>query len=141
MITLHILKLLEDEGFGTIETDLFFENVTLDSYGKPKNGVWIVSRPSQVTARNVRVQQFDIYSRYTDKITGDKKLEAILDYFERNKQKPCVLPEVPPYSLTEYTNIRIFPLSSIENVGTDENNKIIRVISGEIRFNKLTGEI
>lgn len=137
MINLHVLKLLEEEGYGTIDTDLFFEEVPLDSTGKPKQGLWIVPRASQVTPRNVRVQQFDIYSRYTNKLTGSKKLEDILDYFEQNSAKPCVLPEVPPYSATNYTNIRIIPLSSIENVGTDENGKIVRVIAAEIRYNKL----
>ena len=137
MITLHILKLLEDGGFGTIDSDLFFEEVPLDTSGKPKNGLWIVPRASQVTSRNVRVQQFDIYTRYTNKLTGSKKLEDILEYFEHNSDKPCELPDVPPYSSTIYTNIRIIPLSSIENVGTDENNKIVRVISAEVRYNIL----
>lgn len=138
MITLHVLKLLEDEGYGTIDTDLFFEEAPLDSQGKPKQGLWIVPRASQVTPRNVRVQQFDIYSRYTNKLTGSKKLEGILDYFEHNSSKPCELPDVPPHSATTYTNIRIIPLSSLETLGSDENGKIVRVISAEIRYNKQT---
>lgn len=137
MITLNVLKLLENEGFGTIDTDLFWEEVPLDGNGRPKNGLWIVPRASSVTSRNVRVQQFDIYSRYTNKLTGSKKLEAILEYFEHNSDKPCELPVAEPYTETQYTNIRIIPLGSIENVGLDENGKVVRVISAEIRYNKL----
>ena len=137
MITLNVLQLLEDEGFGTIDSDLFWEDVPLDGNGKPKNGVWIVPRASTVTSRNVRVQQFDVYSRYTNKIPGSQKLEAILEYFEHNSNKPCELPVAESYTETVYTNIRIIPLSSIENVGVDENGKMVRVISAEIRYNKL----
>lgn len=137
MITLNILKLLEDEGFGTINDDLFFESIDIDNQSQPKEGIWIVSRPSQPTQRNVKVQQFDIYARYQNKITCGNKLQGILDYFEQSKDKPCTLPDYPPYSTGMYTNIRIFPLSTIENVGIDENGKLVLVISGEIRFKKL----
>ena len=137
MITLNILKLLEEEGFGTLDVDLFYEEVPLGSDGKPKQGIWIVTRPSDVSPRNVRVQQFEIYSRYTNKLTGATKLEAILDYFERTKVQPCELPVATPYSSTVYTNVRINPLGSIESVGFDENGKLVRAISGEVRYNKL----
>jgi hypothetical protein len=135
MITLHILKLLENEGFGTIDTDLFFEEAPLDSTGKPKEGVWIVTRGSAVNRLNVGIQNFDIYARYSNKIKTAQKLEDILDYL-KEAYGMCDLPQVPPYSLAQYTNVTITPTSSVENVGTDENEKIVKVISGEIRFNK-----
>ena len=43
MITLHIAKLLEDEGFGIIDQDLFWEEMPLDSNGNARDGIWIVS--------------------------------------------------------------------------------------------------
>ena len=134
MIALHILKLLEDEGFGTIDTDLFFEEAPLDGQGKPKQGVWIVERGTTVSRLNHRVQNFDIYSRYTNKLTGYKKLEAILDFLQEAYGDVCELPAVPPYSSTVYENVSIEPTSSVENVGTDENDKIVRVISGIVRY-------
>ena len=134
MIALHILKLLEDEGFGTIDTDLFFEEAPLDGQGKPKQGVWIVERGTAVSRLNHRVQNFDIYSRYTNKLTGYKKLEAILDFLQEAYGDVCELPAVPPYSSTVYENVSIEPTSSVENVGTDSNDKIVRVISGTVRY-------
>ena len=136
MIALHILKLLEDEGFGTIDTDLFFEEAPLDGQGKPKQGVWIVERGTSVNRFSTQTQNFDIYSRFSNKLTGYKKLEAILNYLQEAYGEVCELPAVPPYSSTVYENVRIEPTSSVENVGTDVDNKIVRVISGIVQYSK-----
>lgn len=136
MIALHILKLLADEGFGTIDTDMFFEEAPLNGQGVPKEGVWIVERGTDVTRFTTQTQNFDIYARYTNKTTGYKKLEAILDYLQEAYGDVCELPTVPPYSTTEYKNVRITPTSSVENVGTDENNKVVRVISGSVQYER-----
>lgn len=136
MIALHILKLLENEGFGTIDTDLFFEEAPLDGQGKPKQGVWIVERGTSVNRFNTQTQNFDIYSRFSNKLTGYKKLEAILNYLQEAYGEVCELPAVPPHSSTVYDNVRIEPTSSVENVGTDIDNKIVRVISGTVQYSK-----
>lgn len=136
MITLSILKQLENEGFGTIDTDLFFEEASLDSKGNPKNGTWIVTRGSQVSRVNTEIQSFDIYTRYANKLTGHQKLESILEWLKEAYSDVCTLPACPPYTTQTYTNVRIFPTSSIESVGFDENNKLVRVISFEVYFNK-----
>ena len=136
MIALHILKLLENENFGTIDTDLFFEDVLLDSAGKPKQGVWIVERGTDISRLTHQTQNFDIYSRYTNKLTGYKKLESILGFLQEAYGEVCELPTVPPYSTAEYNNVRIEPTSSVENAGVDENGKVVRVISGIVRYDK-----
>ena len=136
MIALHILKLLADNGFGTIDTDLFFEEAPLDGNGVPKNGIWIVERGSSVNRFNHQTQNIDIYSRYTNKLTGYKKLEDILDFLTKSFDEVCELPKVPPYSNAVYTNVRITPTGSVENVGVDENNKVVRVISGSVQYER-----
>ena len=136
MIALHILKLLENEGFGTIDTDLFFEEASLDSQGKEKNGIWIVDRGPAVGRFTTQTQNFDIYSRYTSKLTGYQKLEAILDFLQEAYGDVCELPPVPPHSNNVYTNVRLEPTSSVENAGVDSNGKIVRVISGVVQYNK-----
>ena len=136
MIALHILKLLEDEGFGTIDSDLFFEEAPLDGQGKPKQGMWIVERGTSVNRFNTQTQNFDIYSRFSNKLTGYKKLEGILDFLQEAYGEICELPAVPPYSSTVYHNVRIEPTSSVENLGTDVDNKIVRVISGTVQYSK-----
>lgn len=136
MITLSILKELENEGFGTIDTDLFFEEASLDSKGNPKNGIWIVTRGSAISRVNVEIQSFDIYTRYSNKLTGHQKLQEILEWLQEAYGDVCTLPACPPYTTQTYKNVRIFPTSSIESAGFDENNKLVRVISFEVYFNK-----
>lgn len=134
MVTLHILKLLENEGFGTIDTDLFWEEVPLDSKSNPKDGVWIVSRGTAISRLNVEIQAFDIYARYPNKLTTHRKLKDILNFLKEAYGTVCDLPDVPPYSGDEYKQVIIEPTSSIENVGSDENEKIVKVISGLVHF-------
>lgn len=135
MITLHIAKLLEDEGFGTLDTDIFWEDMPLDSSGNARDGLWVVPRGSPY-GRLVKTQAFDIYARYANKVTGSKKLEDILDYLQEAYGTVCELPTVPPYSDTRYYDVIIVPTSSVENVGVDEQDKVLRVVSGEITYNK-----
>lgn len=141
MITLHIGKLLEDEGFGVLaltgneaNAEIYWEDIPLDSQGNPKNGVWVVTRSSTVSRLQTGVQAFDIYARYSNKITTANKLEGILNYLRDAYGEVCELPTIPEYSETVYRNVSIEPVSSVENVGSDVNNKIVKVISGIIRY-------
>lgn len=135
MISLHIAKWLEDEGFGTLDQDIFWEEVALDPNGKPYDGIWVVTRGSALNRFNTTTQQFDIYSRYANKLTGSLKLEQILEKIMEAYGDVCTLPTVPPYSLTIYDNVRLRPVSGIENVGSDAQDKIVRVISAEVQYN------
>ena len=136
MIALHILKLLEEERFGTIDVNLFFEEAPLNKQGVPKDGIWIVERGTPVSRVNSNIQNFDIYARYTDKLTGYQKLDEILEFLRLAYGEVCDLPLAPPYSDIQYTNVSIIPTSSVENIGTDENNKIVRAISGQVQYSK-----
>lgn len=136
MVTLHIAKLLADEGFGTLDQDIFWEDMPIDVQGNPKNGLWVVPRGAPVTRFNTCYQSFDIYSRHSNKVTSSKQLEDILEYLQTAYEEVCELPEVPPYSVTRYYDVRIEPVSGIESVGVDDQDKVVRVISGEIKFKK-----
>jgi hypothetical protein len=135
MILLSILKQLENDGFGTIDADLFLEVAPLDSNGNAKEGIWIVARGNEVTRFDVGIQSFDIYSRYTDKLKGHQRLDSILKYLKEAFADVCDLPAVPPHTTQEYFNVRIIPTSSVESAGIDEDGKVVRVISGEVYYN------
>jgi hypothetical protein len=135
MVTLNIAKWLEQEGFGTLDSDIFWEEVPIDSSSKPIDGIWVVTRGSALNRFNTTTQQFDVYSRYANKITGALKLEQILERIKEAYGDTCELPTVPPYSITLYDNVRLRPVSGIENVGSDEQDKIVRVISAEVQYN------
>lgn len=134
MISLSLAKWLADEGFGTLDDDIFWEEAALDANGKPKDGIWVVTRGAIVT-RFSTSQGFDIYSRFTNKLSGSQKLEAILERLQEAYGDVCTLPAVEPYSGTQYENVRLFTVTGIENVGTDDQDKVVRVISGMVQFN------
>lgn len=136
MITLHIAKLLANNGFGTLDQDIFWEDMPIDNKGNPKDGIWIVSRGAPVNRFQVEYQAFDIYCRSKNKLQGSQKLEDILEFLQDAYDTVCELPTVPPHSLTQYIEVQINPTSGIENVGTDEQDKVVRVISGEIKCKK-----
>lgn len=135
MITLHIAKWLADEGFGQLDSSIFWEEIPVDTKAKSIDGIWVVSRGSSLSRLNVTTQQFDIYSRFANKVQGSKKLEAILNRLQTAYGDVCELPTVEPYSTNEYVDVRIRPISGIETVGADEQDKIVRVISAEIQYN------
>lgn len=136
MVTLHIAQLLADEGFGTLDQDIFWESMPVDNKGETFEGIWIVPRGIPVTRFKTTIQAFDIYSRYSNKITGSQQLESILEYLSAAYGEVCELPEVPTKSETRYYDVQLTPVSGIENVGTDEQGMVIRVISGEINYKK-----
>lgn len=136
MIELSILKHLEDEDFGKIDQDLFLEEIPIDSNGRSKDGMWLTVRGDTVSRFDTEIQQFDLYSRYSNKITGSIKLREILDYLKESYGTVCELPAVPPYTNIKYSNVRIRPVSSVESLGTDENGRIVRLISFEIQYTK-----
>ena len=136
MVTLYLAQLLANEGFGTLDTDIFWEDMPLDSTGKPINGLWIVPRGVAITRFKVTTQAFDIYCREANKVTSSQKLEDILDYLQEAYGEVCELPTVSEISNTRYYDVQITPVSGIENVGTDNQDKVVRVISGEINYKK-----
>lgn len=134
MITLHLCQWLDDEGFGTLDTDIFWEEAPLDSRGNPKPGIWVVSRSPAIDRKNIGVQNFDIYARYPNKVTSAQKLNDILKRLQEAYGDTCTLPTVPNHSDIVYTNVMIEPTSGVDNVGSDEQENIVKVISGVIHY-------
>lgn len=133
MVTLHILQLLEDEGFGTIdaiENGLYWEKMPLN--GK---GVGIYSRGTELR-RGLRTSQaFDLYSRGTSDLLGADKLEKIKEFFDSTYGTLCDLP-VTAKSNKLYTKVKIENTSNVDNLGLDENNRIVFRLSAEVTYSK-----
>lgn len=129
MITLSFLKLLEDEGFGTIDTDLFFQKLTLD-----KKGIYIadVGTPNEKGLRET--QGYEILARGTSDIDGYKKLNSIRKFIRDEGHSICELPPVAPITNKTYKNVTLSRPSSITNVGLDAQNRIIYSITGTIMY-------
>lgn len=128
MVTLSFLKLLENNGFGTIDQDLFFQKLTLD-----KKGLYISDIGDPLTRGQRRSQSFELYARGENDVWGYKTLTEILDFMKDNYSE-CELPSVPPITTDGYSNVTILPTGGITNVGLDDNNRIVYAIQGQIIY-------
>jgi hypothetical protein len=134
MVTLHILQLLENEGFGSMNSKadgLFYEYLPLDGIG-----VAIMSRGTTLQRGLRDAQDFDLYSRGASNLLGAHKLEKIKDYFD-NTYQVCELPTTPK-SNKVYKNAAIIMTSNIENIGLDEMDRVIFRVAAQIIYNKET---
>ena len=131
MITLHIAQYLADNGFGTLDTDLFYERTPLG-----KEGVCLISRSGVLTKRGgVQVQDFDFYVRDKSNLKGADKLEKIWQFLVDN-YAACDLPEVPNKSTKVYKSAVIQPVGAIENLGLDENDSIVFRLAAQVTYKK-----
>lgn len=129
MITLSFLKLLEDEGFGTIDDDLFFQKLTLD-----KKGLYIadIGDPGSKGARDL--QSYELFARGDNDVDGYKLLKDVRRFLINEYSTICELPAVSPITSVGYTNVELSKPSTITNVGLDDNNRIIYSITGTIIY-------
>lgn len=131
MITLSLLKFIENNGLGVIDQDLFWQKLTLD-----KVGIYIadIGQTKERGGRNI--VQFELYSRGSNDVDGYKRLQAILDLLNNN-YVVCNLPSVQNGSqvITEgFSNVTIMPPSSISNYGLDSQGRIIYSATGTLYY-------
>lgn len=131
MITLSLLKFIENNGLGVIDQNLFWQKLTLD-----KVGIYIadIGQTKERGGRNI--VQFELYSRGSDDVDGYKRLQAILDLLNNN-YVVCALPSVQSGSqtITEgFSNVTIMPPSSISNYGLDSQGRIIYSATGTLYY-------
>lgn len=138
MITLHILKLLEDNGFGVVQLTGSTPNATLFFEKLPSEtvGIYIRSRGTPQNRGKRTTQAFDLYARGKDDLDGALQLEAISEFFDSIYGTTCSLPILPEYSESEYKNVMIQPTSSINNLGADSTDRLIYQTSGQITYSK-----
>lgn len=131
MITLSLLKFIENNGLGVIDQDLFWQKLTLD-----KVGIYIadIGQTKERGGRNI--VQFELYSRGNSDVDGYKRLQAVLDLLNNN-YVVCNLPSVQNGSqvITEgFSNVTIMPPSSISNYGLDSQGRIIYSATGTLYY-------
>lgn len=137
MITLRIIKLLEQEGYGTVDINgtvktagLYFEKLP-----QGKTGVAIFSRGAEMGHGMRYTQSFDLYSRGTNDVEGYQKLEQIIDTL-MDSYTVCNLPKVTGIDEIDYTNVSIVPISNIENAGQDDNDRVLYSITATVTYTK-----
>ena len=128
VLTLSLLKYLSDNGFGTIDQNLFWEKL-----GLGKNGLYITD-VGDAQERGVRKSTtYELYSRGDSDLDGYTKLQAVAEFL-RGSYDVCDLPAVPPYSDEGFTNVSILPPSTISSMGEDGNGRIIYSITGRVYY-------
>lgn len=131
MITLSLLKFIENNGLGVIDQNLFWQKLTLD-----KVGIYIVDIGQTKERGGRNVVQFELYSRGSNDVDGYKRLQAVLDLLNNN-YVVCALPSVQSGSgvITEgFSNVTIMPPSSISNYGLDSQGRIIYSATGTLYY-------
>ena len=127
MITLSLLQYLEDNNIGTIDENMFWQNLGLDA-----EGLYIVNIGQAQNRGQRRVQRYEIYVRMERKDLGLKMLEEVIDLIDKS-YGICDLPAVQDY-VDGYHNITLLPLSTPTRVGEDANGRVIWSASGSIIY-------
>lgn len=129
MITLSLLQYLEDNGFGVVDENLFWQKLSLN-----KKGVFITSIGQATDRGRRKVQSYQLFSRGENDVQGYEQLKRVADFLNESYDT-CILPRCPLVSSsTEFQNITIMPVSSITNNGEDTNGTIIWSLSGNIIY-------
>lgn len=130
MITIALLKFLEDNGIGTIGETLFWQNFDVDDYG-----LYIVNIGQSQARESRRNQRYEIYARSKndDKLGSLKLLESVIELVN-NSYGICTLPGLPTEGVPSYENVTLMPLSTPTRVGIDANGRIIWSTSGNIIY-------
>lgn len=139
MITYAIMKAIADAGTAglTIDKDFYWEQEPLQANGKPAQGAWLLSRGGSnvdtTKGLNQRVT-IDIYVAYNDKTQTETTLKAIADWI-RNNRVICALNGTASGSSYAFTNVRITPATTPQNVGLNATNgQVIKTVSADIVF-------
>lgn len=122
MITRHVLELLKDNGFGTVNQTLWWEQLPSGDAANQVTGIAIISRGAPLEVYGRWRQDFDLFSRGTDDVTGNVELEKVLDFLQNLYN--CKLPIIPNLSETLYTQCHFTVLTGTENLGPNDNGRI-----------------
>lgn len=130
MITLALLKFLEDNGFGEIDKDLFWQKMGLGN-----KGLYIVEIGASEDRGSRTSSVYEIYSRGVNDVQGYQILQQVADFLNKS-YTVCTLPSVPPITDYQYRNVTIMPVSTISNTGVDSEGRVIYSITGKIYYDK-----
>ena len=142
MITLALLKKMTDDGVAelTLDKDAFWEEEPLQKNGKPAQGVWLVTRGGAQGGHKKLNQRcvVDFYVAFNNKIKSEYVQQQILTWLTENKCF-CELNEDAsdslPYGWT-FTNVRVFPTSTPQNVGITTNGLVVKMASAMLVYDE-----
>ena len=128
VVTLSILQFLQDNGFGVIDKDLFWEKL-----GLRQDGLYISDLGASQTRTTRPSTTYSIYCRAKDDLTAYSKLQEVADFI-RSSYNVCKLPAVPNYTDEGFDGVTFLPPSSISNNGEDSNGRVIYSLTGQVYY-------
>lgn len=141
MITLALLNAMNDASVAglTKNEDFFWEEVPLQKSGKPARGVWLVTRGGDASnspkGLNLKTT-VDFYVAFGNKTQTEVVHQQILDWILENPSICSLSGSVGDKYYYSYSNLRIRPTLTPENVGMDENGAIVKVASALLTYDK-----
>lgn len=140
MIVPALVLEMQHQGLGTVDTDLFWEELPQSPSAE---GIWVVSRGDAGSDENAQMLSVDIYARYANKLTTEMKLRAVVNWVRDEAQGLCTL-QVNPHDLDSsqpdeniiYDIASIDHVGAVQNQGVDENGRILKTITIQIKFNE-----
>ena len=151
MIVPALVLEMQRQGLGTVDTDLFWEELPQSPNAE---GIWVVSRGDAGSDRNAQTLSVDIYARYANKLTTEMKLRAVVNWVRGEAQDLCSWVrgeaqdlcslQVNPHDLDSsqpdeniiYDIASIDHVGAVQNQGVDENGRILKTITIQIKFNE-----
>lgn len=138
MITLAILEQMVEDKVAdlVIDQNCFWEQAPLQADGKPANGVWLVTRGGSATnspkGLNLR-STVDFYVALANKPKTEAVHQAILTWILAN---PCICELTGSVGGIDYsfTNVRIRPTTTPQNVLITENDLVVKYASAELVY-------
>lgn len=129
VFSLSLLKYLENNNFGEIDRDLFWNKLTLD-----RKGVYI-SDIGGNQSRGVRpTYSFELYSRGTDDLDGYERLARISEFLSNKLGVSVSLPGTD-YADEGFDCVVIESISTPSSVERDTQGRMIYAITGLARVN------
>lgn len=128
IITLSLLKFLEDNGIGEIDKNLFWQKL-----GLGLDGLYIADIGASQSRLARHSTTYEIYSRHKDDLVAYKQLLEVANLL-RNSYSVCNLPSVPPFTDEGFSQVTIMPPTTISNNGQDSNGRIVYSITGQIFY-------
>ena len=140
MIALAILQKMAQDSVAnlTLDKDFFWEELPLQSNGKPAQGVWIVTRGGSNINTPKGLNQhstLDFYVAFANKAKTEATHADILAWIRQNPAI-CELSGTVAGGSYSFSNIRIRPTTTPQNNGATENGNIVKFASVDVIYDQ-----
>ncbi len=128
IVTLSLLKYLEQMGFGKIDEDLFWEKL-----GIGREGLYVTDLGGSQDRYSRPSVTYQLYCRQDDDLKTYDLIQKVARLLHHSYAK-CTLPAVPECDVGGVVGVTIMPPSSITNEGQDVDGRLIYSLTGTIYY-------